>query len=164
MRILGIDPGLRLAGYGCVDVDPGKIHPTLVEAGVIRLDARTSVAERLKHLFDDLEEIIGDLKPTRLAVEEVFSHAKHVRTSILMGHARGVVLLCAQRHDLALTELAPTEIKKSMTGNGHATKAQMQQAVMNTFGLSAPPEPPDVADAIAIATCDARRSGLTARR
>lgn len=160
MRILGIDPGLRLTGFGVVDVKPGSIDPTLVEAGVIKLNAKTSVADRLAQLADDLNGIIGQVKPDHLAVEKIYSHYAHPRTAIIMAHARGVILLCAKQADLTIQELAATEVKKALTGNGHASKQQMQLAVQAQFRLPHPPSPPDVADAIAIATCHARRLAM----
>ena len=157
MRVLGIDPGLRLTGYGVVEVRPGSIEPALIEGGVIKLDNRLSVADRLAQLADDLAGIIKAVEPEQLAVEQVYSHYAHPRTAIIMAHARGVILLCAKQADLTIEELAATEVKKALTGNGHASKEQMQQAVQAQFRLPEPPSPPDVADAIAIAACHARR-------
>ena len=94
MRVLGIDPGLRLTGYGCVVIDPRHDDPQLVEGGVIRLPTNASLPVRLAQLHEDLLAVIDDIKPDRMVVEQLFSHYKHARTSILMGHARGVVLLC----------------------------------------------------------------------
>lgn len=158
MRVLGIDPGLLLTGYGCVELSDEAIDPKLVEGGVLRLKPRAPMAFRLAQLHDDLSSLLDELKPELVAVEQVFSHLKHVRTSILMGHARGVVLLAAQQRGIEIRELLPTAIKKAITGNGHASKRQMQRAVMSQCGLTSVPEPPDVADAIAIALCAARRS------
>ncbi len=157
MRIVGIDPGLRITGYACVELRPGAVDPALVEAGVIRLRAEEPVAARLRALHEELGALLDDLRPARVAVEQVFAHVKHVRTAIVMGHGRGVVLLAAQLRDLPIDEFAPAEVKKSLTGQGAASKGQMQRAVMHQFGLRALPEPPDVADAIAIAACAARR-------
>ena len=157
MRILGIDPGLRITGYGVVEVRPNTIEPALIEGGVIKLDARQSVADRLAQLADDLAGIIQAVGPDQLAVEEVYSHYAHPKTAIIMAHARGVILLCAKQADLAIEELAATEVKKALTGNGHASKEQVQLAVQAQFRLDQPPSPPDVADAIAIAACHARR-------
>lgn len=162
MRVLGIDPGLRLTGYGLVEVRPGAIEPTLVEAGVIKLDAKTRVADRLVQLAEDLAGLLETLSPTRVAVEKLFAHYAHPRTAIVMGHARGVILLSAAQRGLAIEELGATEVKKSLTGNGHASKEQMQRAVQAQFRLPEPPSPPDVADAIAIATCCARRAAVAA--
>lgn len=157
MRFLGIDPGLRITGYACVDLAPGAREPTLVEAGVVRLRAGDPVAARLRALHEELGAIVDELRPQRVAVEQVFAHVKHVRTAIVMGHGRGVVLLAAALRDLPLDEFAPAEVKKALTGRGQASKGQMQRAVMHQFSLRALPEPPDVADAIAIAACAARR-------
>ncbi len=155
--MLGIDPGLRVTGYGVVDLRAGEIEPTLVEGGVIRLDVKRSMEQRLVQLRDDLRELIGEQKPHRVAVEKLYAHYAHPRTAILMGHARGVILLCAAERSLPIEHLPSTEVKKSLTGNGHASKRQMQLAVQSQCNLAEPPEPNDVADAIAIALCHARR-------
>jgi crossover junction endodeoxyribonuclease RuvC len=157
LRILGIDPGLSLTGYGCVDLDDGAVEPRLVEAGVLRLKARAPLEYRLWQLHDDLSSLLAELKPEVMVVEKLFSHYRHVRTGILMGHARGVVLLAGQSRGIKIDELAVTEIKRAITGNGHAGKQQVQRAVMVQCGLREAPSPPDVADAIAIALCAARR-------
>lgn len=162
MRILGIDPGLRLTGFGVVELKPNSIEPTLIEAGVIKLNAKTSIPERLAQLAEDLAGIINDVKPDHLAVEKIYSHYAHPRTAIIMAHARGVILLCATQANVTIQELASTEVKKALTGNGHASKEQMQRAVQAQFRLPTPPSPPDVADAIAIATCHARRIAIDA--
>jgi crossover junction endodeoxyribonuclease RuvC len=165
MRILGIDPGLRLTGYGCVESPPAATRRSrasadalLVEGGVIRLNVRLSVSARLVELDNDLREIIDRLKPDAVAVEKLYAHYKHPTTAIVMGHARGIVLLSIQRAGLKLFELGATEVKKSLTGNGHASKDQMQRGVQAQLALSAPPRPPDVADAIAIGLCALRRN------
>lgn len=162
MRILGIDPGLQITGYGCVDLAEGTIDPTLVEAGVFRLNVKRNMAFRLAQLHEDLSAVLRDLKPQRMVVEQLYSHYRHARTSILMGHARGVVLLAGQLQNIEISELASTEVKKAVTGHGHATKRQMQLAVMSQCNLSELPTPPDVADAIAIALCEARREATEA--
>lgn len=153
MRVLGIDPGLRRTGYGCIDLAPNAPDPTLVEAGLVRLSPRESVAMRLRALATDLRELIEELRPDRLAVEQVFAHPKHVRTAILMAHARGVVVLAGAEADLPMVELAPAEVKLAVAGHGRAGKGQMQEAVRVRCGLAAVPEPDDVADAIGIAMC-----------
>ncbi|MCC6426396.1 MAG: crossover junction endodeoxyribonuclease RuvC [Phycisphaerales bacterium] len=172
MRMLGIDPGLRITGYGCIDGDPEA--PSLIEAGVFRLgkprrpgvaseavpdlaDA-SAVSARLAELDEDLRALIDRVKPQAAAVEAVFAHYKHPATAIIMGHARGVILLAIRQAGLRLIELKPNEIKKSITGNGHADKHQMQRAIQLHFNLAEPPSPPDIADAIAIALCAARRA------
>ncbi|MHC4992671.1 MAG: crossover junction endodeoxyribonuclease RuvC [Planctomycetota bacterium] len=156
-RILGVDPGLSLTGYGCVELVPDLREPRLIEGGVLRLKSRAPMAFRLGQLYDDLTAVIDELRPRIMVVEQLFSHYRHVRTAILMGHARGVVLLAGQSRGVEIDELQPTEIKKAITGHGHATKVQIQEAVRAQCGLDEAPSPPDVADAIAIALCAARR-------
>ena len=157
MRIVGIDPGLQITGYGCVDLTPRSREPALVEAGVFRFRPRAALASRLAQLSEDLSALLDELKPDVMVVEKLFSHYRHARTAIIMGHARGVVLLAGQSRRIRLEELAPTEIKRAVTGHGHASKAQVQRAVMTQCGLKRLPQPADVADAIAIALCAARR-------
>lgn len=161
-RILGIDPGLRITGYGIVEVDERSPlgDPRLIEAGIFRLDAKKSIEHRLAQLYGDLVALISEFKPTCLAVEKLYAHYNHPRTAIVMGHARGVILLAGQRHNLDIAHLPSTEVKKSVTGYGHASKLQMQQAVQSQCKLPELPSPPDVADAIAIALCHGRRIAL----
>lgn len=132
--------------------------PRVVEAGVIRLRTPAPVADRLAELAGELRAIIEETRPDRLAVEQVFSHVDHVRTAILMAHARGVVLLCGAEASLPLDELAPAEVKRAIAGSGRATKEQIQDAVRIRCGLQQRPEPNDVADALAIAMCAGDRS------
>jgi crossover junction endodeoxyribonuclease RuvC len=157
MRVLGIDPGTRITGYGCVDVADGALEPTLVEAGVVRFKAGQPLDDRLKYLHADLSELLAELKPDVVAIEKLYAHYKHPRTAIVMAHGRGVILLAAAQAGLPVEDLPSTAVKKSITGNGHASKQQIQQAVQSQYRLPEPPTPPDVADAIAIATCHARR-------
>ncbi|MEI8194830.1 MAG: crossover junction endodeoxyribonuclease RuvC [Phycisphaerae bacterium] len=152
MLILGIDPGLHLTGYGLVKLTLGRV--SLQEAGVLRMKMTSKtgdLAARVKELFDSLTELLTETKPQRLGVEQLYAHYKHPRTAILMGHARGVILLAAAQREIPVTNLPSTLVKKSITGNGHASKLQMQRAVASMCHLPKPPEPPDVADAIAIA-------------
>lgn len=160
MRILGIDPGLRITGYGLVELRPGVLDPALVEAGIIKLDAGQSLEARLSQLHDDLIALIDEFSPTHLVVEKLYAHYKHPRTAILMAHARGVILLAGRARGLTIEHLPSTEVKKAITGHGHASKQQMQLAVQTQCRLSEPPSPPDVADAIAIALCHGRRLAL----
>lgn len=164
-RVLGIDPGLRLTGYGVVEYDDADPSPLadakLVEAGIFRFKPGLSVETRLAQLYTDLAEVIEELKPRVVAVEKLFAHYKHPRTAITMAHARGVILLCAQQRGLTIAHLPATEVKKAVSGYGHATKEQMQRAVQAQCRLPEPPSPPDVADAIAIALTQARREVLS---
>jgi crossover junction endodeoxyribonuclease RuvC len=157
LRILGIDPGLQLTGYGVIDFAP---RPKLVDAGVIRFNAKHTIAQRLIELERELVSILAEHKPDVCAVEELYAHYKHPRTAILMGHARGVILLCAQRADVEIEAISANRIKQSVTGHGHASKEQIQRAIQFAFNLKKPPEPPDVADALSVALCCGRMRGL----
>ena len=159
LRILGVDPGLRLTGYGVIDWTGDVGRPALVDAGVIRLDAGTPVADRLVALEASLVEVIDEHRPAVVAVEKLFSHYGHPLTAILMGHARGVILLAARRAGARLEEYAAKRVKQSLTGTGAAGKAQVQRAIQHLWDLPTPPEPPDVADALAIALCCGRALG-----
>jgi len=161
VRVLGIDPGLRVTGYACIEVVDGAwMSPRIVEAGVFRLtkrgEALPSIAERLHELDCDFRNLITRTKPAAVAVEGLFAHYQHPATAIIMGHARGVLILAAQQAGLRLLELKPAMVKKSATGFGQADKAQMQRAIQSHFGLADLPEPPDLADALAIALCGAQ--------
>ncbi len=152
-RILGIDPGLNVTGYGVIRVGAsGEL--SLVEAGVIRGgNATRSMAVRLQSLRDGLADVVRELHPDCLAIEELYTHYERPRTAVLMGHARGVFCLAAADHDLPLHHYAATQIKRVLTGNGRAPKSQIQQAVTDLLKLVEVPQPPDVADALAIAVC-----------
>src|SRR5688500_12430879 len=154
MRIVGIDPGLQITGYGVIDYKP--LRPALVDAGIIRLKVKTPIPDRLVELEAELDSLFDEHKPEVCAVEQLYSSYAHPRTAILMGHARGVILLVARRHGLRVEQFAANRIKQSLTGFGHAGKDQMQRAIQATWNLPAPPEPPDVADALAIALCCGR--------
>ncbi len=149
--ILGVDPGLNITGYGLIQA--GQENPQLLEAGVVRGGRRTLLEQRLKNLHDGVSEVIRQHRPMAIAVEELYSHYRMPRTAILMGHARGVICLAAAQHETPVYHYAATQIKKVLTGNGRATKQQMQNAICREFGLATPPEPADVADALAIALC-----------
>ena len=155
-RVLGIDPGTRIAGYAVVDFDR-RGEATIVDAGVLRMTETASLPLRLRQLFDDVTAVIAEHAPSHMALESVFSHAEFVRSAITLAHARGVVMLAAETRGVPIAELPPAEVKKAVTGSGRATKEQMQRAVMSQCGLATMPEPPDVADAIAIALCGGRR-------
>lgn len=150
--ILGIDPGLQRTGYAFLRPRPTG-EATLLEAGVIRLAAKHSLEQRLLELDASLADLIAAHRPRWLACEQLYSHYKHPRTAILMGHARGVILAQAARNEISVVPIAATHVKKLLTGNGHAGKVQMQRAVAAALQLTQLPEPHDVADAIAIALC-----------
>ena len=151
MIILGIDPGLQVCGYGVLRIE-GR-DEKLLEAGVFRTDGKESLEKRLGQIAGDITSILDKFVPSIVAVEELYAHYKHPRTAILMGHARGVILERSAAAGAEVRSFAATRIKKSLTGSGRAGKPQMQRAIQSVLGLSAPPEPNDVADAIAIAMC-----------
>ncbi|MDH7599180.1 MAG: crossover junction endodeoxyribonuclease RuvC [Sedimentisphaerales bacterium] len=164
MRILGIDPGLLACGYGCLAVTH---RPCLVEAGLIRIKGRLDLPGRLCRIADDLDQILDSLQPDIVAVEQLYAHYAHPRTAILMGHARGVILYRCAARSIKVLNFNPTRIKKSVTGNGHASKLQIQRAIQKSLHLEELPSPPDVADAIAVALCCAdtiSRASLTTIR
>lgn len=150
VRIVGIDPGLNLTGYGVIDFRMGR--PRLVEAGVVRGRGRSLVG-RLEQLYNGVIELFDAFHPHEMAIEELYSHYARPRTAILMGHARGVICLAARQRGLTITPYAATQIKKILTGAGRAPKSQVQRAVQRELGLLQLPDPPDVADALAIALC-----------
>jgi crossover junction endodeoxyribonuclease RuvC len=151
MRILGIDPGLHICGYACVDVD--RDGEKLIEAGVFRTDENQPLEERLNRIAEDIGTILKNLRPDIVAVEQLYSHYEHPRTAILMGHARGVILQKCAESGIEVKSFNPTRIKKAVTGSGRAKKEQVQRTIQTVFGLRELPQPPDVADAIAIALC-----------
>ena len=159
MRIIGIDPGLQLTGYGVIDWRP--VRPVRVDGGVIRLKVKTPIPDRLVELEQELDDLFAEHKPDACAVEQLYSNYEHPRTAILMGHARGVILLVARRRGIRIEEFAANRIKQSLTGHGHAGKAQMQRAIQAQWNLAEPPEPPDVADALAVALCCGQALGVT---
>lgn len=156
MRILGVDPGLQITGYGVIDFDSASAR--LVEAGVIRTDDRQPMAERLCEIARGLDDVIAEFAPEEVAIEELYSHYEHPKTAIIMGHARGVIFLKAAERGLSVFPYAATRVKKSLIGNGRATKSQVQLMIRNALGLTITPEPPDAADALAVALCHCRHS------
>ena len=156
MIILGIDPGLQICGYAAVEFSCEK----LVEAGVVETDRSADLGERLNQIAGDIDSLLEAFKPEIVAVEELYSHYKHPKTAILMGHARGVILQKAADTGIDVRSFAATRIKKSLTGNGRASKEQMQRSIQTMLGLNGPPEPADVADAIAAALCCANELTL----
>ena len=149
--ILGIDPGLNVTGYGVLEISGSG--PKLVEGGVVRSTLRASLDVRLCDLYEGVVDVIESHRPASMAIEELYSHYERPRTAILMGHARGVICLAAAQRQVPIIHYAATQVKRMLTGNGRAPKNQMQQAICRELDLPAPPEPADVADALAIALC-----------
>ena len=149
--VCGIDPGLALTGYAVLRANGNQ--QSVVDAGVCRFDQALPLAERLTDVERDVSSVLTEHRPDLVAVEELYAHYKHPRTAILMGHARGVILLAASKLGIEVRSYQATRIKRYLTGNGRATKMQMQRAIQATLGLPDLPEPADVADALAIALC-----------
>ena len=148
--ILGIDPGLNTTGYGVLDVSTKKVK--LLEAGVVRSKSKT-LGEKIKEIYDGVNEVFVAFKPKELAIEELYSHYDRPTTAILMGHARGAICLAAIQNSATINSYAATQVKKILTGNGRASKDQMQRAIQLELSLTEYPEPADVADSLAIALC-----------
>jgi crossover junction endodeoxyribonuclease RuvC len=153
MRILGIDPGLSITGYGLIET--ASPSPRLIDAGTLRNRAGLPLEKRLHELYQGAGEVIKEGRPDMVAVEALFSNYRHPTAGIQMGHARGVLFLAAAEAGLPVFSYEPARVKKSLTGSGRATKRQMQNMIQSVFSLEAPPDPPDVADAIAVAMCHA---------
>jgi crossover junction endodeoxyribonuclease RuvC len=152
MRILGIDPGTGITGFGVIDVDGQKYK--LVDAGVIRTTPNTPLEERLEIIYNNLKTLTKEHKPDVMAVEKLF-FAQNVTTAISVSHARGVILLVAKQSRAQVAEYTPLQIKQALTGYGRAQKSQIQEMVRVMLGLKNPPKPDDCADALATAICHA---------
>lgn len=148
MRILGIDPGTGILGFGVIDYTKGTM--TLVDAGVIRTPVHEDDAVRLLTIYEELTEIIAQTKPDSMSVEKLF-FARNVTTAMTVAQARGVVLLCGKQAGLAIHEFTPMQIKQAITGYGKADKKQMQEMVRVILKLKEIPKPDDAADALAAA-------------
>ena len=151
MRILGVDPGLQITGYAVIEGGP-----KICEAGIINSKEgpeRPELAPRLHALYNGIVEVIEQFRPEVAVVEQLYAHYEHPRTAILMAHARGVIFLAAAEQNIPVVSYNATRIKKTVTGNGRAPKDQVQRTVQRELGLARTPEPPDVADALAVALC-----------
>lgn len=150
MRILGIDPGTGILGFGVIEANHGKFQ--LVDAGVIRTPVKEDDAVRLQTIYEELTDIIVQNKPKVMSVEKLF-FSQNVTTAMTVSQARGVVLLCGQQNGLELQEYTPQQIKLAITGQGRADKKQVQEMVKVLLGLKEVPQPDDCADALATAIC-----------
>ncbi len=152
-RILGIDPGLQVAGYAVIEA--AIDGPLIRDAGVVRSESSDAadLAARIKSLYDGIADVLDEWKPQVVAVEQLYAHYDHPRTAILMAHARGAFFLAGAQRGIPVFSYASTKVKKVITGSGRAGKEQMQHAIARELGLKKLPEPHDVADAIAIALC-----------
>ncbi|MFH1853531.1 MAG: crossover junction endodeoxyribonuclease RuvC [Candidatus Neomarinimicrobiota bacterium] len=150
MRVIGIDPGLGVTGFGILDRNNNRIE--VKHFGTIRPPAGRPLAERLHYLFDNIMKLIAEYQPQVLAVEDTF-HGKNIRTALLLGQARGVLLLAGARSGITCCEYAPRKVKQSVTGNGAATKEQVQYMVKAMLKLDKLPTPIDASDALAVGLC-----------
>ena len=151
LRVLGIDPGLNITGYGVLESVDGRLR--VCEAGIVRGLARGDMAARVAEIHQGVVGVIASLRPTVMAIEQLYSHYGHPRTAILMGHARGVICLAAAQAGIAVAHYSATQVKRILTGAGRASKSQVQRAIQRELVLPCLPEPPDVADALAVAIC-----------
>lgn len=148
MRIIGIDPGTGILGFGVIDVVKGKT--TMVTAGVVTTPAHTPLDERLEEIYDALTDIITETRPSVMSIEKLF-FARNVTTAMSVSHARGVAMLAGKKGKLELAEYTPLQIKQTVTGYGKADKKQVQEMVRMHLGLREVPKPDDCADALAAA-------------
>jgi crossover junction endodeoxyribonuclease RuvC len=160
--VLGVDPGTNVTGYGVVRGTSGN-DATLVECGVIRTRAADALPSRLREIHDGISELIARHEPVVLSIEDVF-YARNVRTTVVLGHARGVILLAAEQQGVRVHEMTPTAIKKSVVGAGAATKEQVQFMLTRLLRLKSVPKPTDAADGIAAALAYLMGAHLEAAR
>ncbi|MCK5450475.1 MAG: crossover junction endodeoxyribonuclease RuvC [Candidatus Omnitrophica bacterium] len=159
MKILGVDPGLLRTGYSLIEAEDLECIK-LVEAGLIKTSPEDGIAKRVADIYINLNEVIREHKPQVLVLEKLYSHYKHPVTSILMGHARGVVCLACGINNVRLVSYSSTRIKKAITGNGRADKSQVQGMVKTILRLKATPETFDISDAMAMAISHAHIGSL----
>lgn len=150
MRIMGIDPGTGILGFGVIDIVKNKT--SLVDAGVIRTPVKQADSDRLFTIYEELEQLIKEHQPQALSVEKLF-FIRNITTAMSVSQARGVVLLLGKQHNLDLYEFTPLQIKQAVTGYGKAEKKQIQEMVKVILGLPDVPKPDDAADALAAAIC-----------
>lgn len=157
MRVLGIDPGIAIVGFGFVDKQGHKLVP--VQYGSIQTKAHTDQAVRLQEVYDSMLQLIDTYKPDALAIEKLFFN-KNVTTAFTVSEARGVIQLAAVQRGLTIAEYTPLQVKQAIVGYGNAEKKQVQEMVKLFLKLAAVPKPDDVADALAIAICHAHSAVL----
>lgn len=162
MIVLGVDPGSAVTGYGVVDrADAGTLR--LLECGVVRAPAGRALAQRLEAIHAEIARLIDRHRPDALALESAFV-AHNARSALVLGQARGVIMLAAAQRSLALAEYPPSVVKQAVTGTGAATKVQVQGMTMRLLRLAAPPRPADAADGVALAITHCLRSGRVLKR
>jgi len=150
LKILGIDPGLVCTGFGVIESSNNNLK--VVDFGIIKADPKDSLSQRLKTIYDDVKEIVEMYKPSIMSIEEVFC-GKNVKSALLLGHARAVPMVLSANYNMPVYEFSSRRIKQSITGNGNATKEQVQFMVKNILLMDSLPQPLDASDALAIAIC-----------
>ncbi|OBR65803.1 crossover junction endodeoxyribonuclease RuvC [Paenibacillus oryzae] len=158
MRVLGIDPGIAIAGFGFIDKEGHKLTP--VQYGAIQTEAKTPPEQRLQQIYESACALMDRYKPDSVAVEKLFFN-RNVTTAFAVGQARGVIILAAAQRGLPVAEYTPLQVKQAVVGYGKAEKRQVQEMVKMFLKLSAIPKPDDVADALAVAICHAHSVGLS---
>jgi crossover junction endodeoxyribonuclease RuvC len=148
MRVLGIDPGLDITGYGIIERKGQQF--VVIEAGVIKTFRKDSLAKRLNIIYSQISDLIKQKRPSVCVIEELYSHYKHPMTAILMGHARGVVLSCCSQKGIDIIDYPAKTVKRSVTGTGNASKLQVQRMINRFLNLSDSQRPADVTDALAL--------------
>ena len=148
-RILGVDPGLRVTGYGVIDVTAGRAR--LIEAGIVAPNVRGTLEQRLRELHEGISAVVQTTQPHAMVIEELYTTYKNPLTAIMMGHARGVLCLAGAQHSVPVHKLAHSLVKRALIGSGAARKDQVNQMVTHLLGLKRRPEPNDVSDALALA-------------
>lgn len=148
-RILGVDPGLRVTGYGVVEFESGRAR--LIEAGIIAPNSRATLEDRLRELHAGLTAVVAATHPTAMVVEDLYATYKNPRTAIMMGHARGVLCLAGAQHGISVHTLGHSLVKRALIGSGGARKDQVNRMVTQLLGLRKRPQPNDVSDALALA-------------
>ena len=160
MKILGIDPGYAIMGYGVIEMIGNRFR--VCQYGSITTDAGTPIEERLSHLYDSLRDIIDEEKPDAASIEELFFN-NNAKTAIMVGEARGIAVLACAKGGLEIAEYTPMQIKQALVGYGKADKKQVQSMVKTLLHLKEVPKPDDTADALAAAVCHAHSAGTSRR-
>lgn len=157
MRIIGVDPGSRITGYGIIESNTASLER--VGFGAIRVHVKHSFPERLKEVFEGINEILAEYKPQVLAIEDVF-YARNIQSVLKLGQVRGVIILAAAMFNLPVVEYSPRKVKQAVTGNGAASKEQVRKAVFHLLRMKDEPIAFDITDALAIAICHSHRAQL----
>ena len=156
MKILGIDPGIAIVGYGMIEYHAGRFG--VIDYGAVTTKAGMKLSDRLRNIYEDINILIERFKPDAFAVEELFFNT-NVTTGIAVAHGRGVIVLAAAVQNVPIFEYTPLQVKQGVAGYGRADKAQVQRMVKSLLNLPAVPKPDDVSDALAVAICHAHASG-----